>query len=573
MRILLLLVVLPLAWAQFPAVCNTQESIDSKTCCPNNCGTRGTCVSIREKVMDTWPSSNPIVKMVCEDRTPQDVRCQWPTRVFEMVCRCNTGWGGYDCSQCDFGFINVNGNCVNDTKQLLIRKNFKTLTLEKRKEYIKVLSESKNEAENDMEWAVVVHEPNETGGSFILQNVATYDMFVAVHFLAVREQLCPDNMIDFAHRKPAFLTWHRYYLLIVERELQRIARRMNITNFTLAYWDWTLMDTNVFAPELFGTPEYRNEPENVVGNLFDSNNWPIIYDRHYDAYKMRANGMEIDKNKCDSIRSLRDVVVNRAENLPLQRGFIQDVTGRVKPFLPKDNSIMMALTATNYAGDDGFNRRLEGFVDLCAGENPPCTFFKEGVKTINNLHNAVHIYLGGHMRVVPSASNEPIFFLHHANIDRIFERWLQKLNRPLDYESENDNHPGHRANDTLVPFFPLKTNADMYKISSELGFRYDSMPWEVDGTDPEVCMDPGLMADVCNKGGTSPDTGGGTSTTSSGGGGTSTTSSGGGGTSTTSSGGGGTSSPDAGSSNFHIPFHLILIAGASVLMVLKLFSM
>ena len=50
MRILLLLVALPLAWAQFPAVCNTQDSLSTKTCCPNNCGTTGTCVSIRKVV-------------------------------------------------------------------------------------------------------------------------------------------------------------------------------------------------------------------------------------------------------------------------------------------------------------------------------------------------------------------------------------------------------------------------------------------------------------------------------------------------------------------------------------------
>ena len=505
------------------------------------------CVSIREEVMDTWPSSNPIVKMVCEDMTRQDVRCQWPTRVFEMVCRCYTGWGGYDCSQCDFGFINVNGNCVNDTKQLLIRKNFKTLTLEKRKEYIEVLNESKNEAENDMEWAVVIHEPNETGGSFILQNVATYDMFVALHFLAVREQLCPENMIDFAHGSRAFLTWHRYYLLIVERELQRIARRMNITDFTLAYWDWTPMDTNVFAQDLFGTPpEYRNEPENVVGNLFDSNNWPIIYDRHYDAYQMKVKKIENDQTSCKFVRTLRDIKTNRAENLRLQRGFIADVnsaTIRI-PFLPKDDSIMMALAATKYAGDDGFNDRLEGFVDLCTHETPKCTFYTDvKKKTVNNLHNAVHIYLGGHMRVVPSASNEPIFFLHHANIDRIFEAWLRKFNgnRPL-YTTISGDHPGRNPGDYLVPLFPLKTHAHMYTISSELGFSYDDMTWEVASTEFTMCTTPVLMSDECNKGRTSPNP---TSTPM----------------------------PDAGSSDFRVPFHLILIAGASVLMVLKAFGM
>ena len=44
-------------------------------------------------------------------------------------------------------------------------------------------------------------------------------------------------------------------------------------------------------------------------------------------------------------------------------------------------------------------------------------------------------------------------------------------------------------------------------------------------------------------------------------------------TDTHDSGGGPTSSPDAGSSDFHVSLYPILIAGASVLMALKLFGM
>ena len=53
-------------------------------------------------------------------------------------------------------------------------------------------------------------------------------------------------------------------------------------------------------------------------------------------------------------------------------------------------------------------------------------------------------------------------------------------------------------------------------------------------------------------------------------GGNSTHDSGGGGTSSPDAG---SSSPDAGSSDFHVSLYPILIAGASVLMVLKLFGM
>ena len=576
MRVLLLLVALPLAWAQFPAVCNTQESIDSKTCCPNNCNSRGICKDISKKVMDTWPSSNPIVSIVCDNMMPQDVRCQWPIRVFNKVCSCNETWGGYDCSQCDFGYINVGGDCVKNTNQLLMRKNFKTLTMQQQEEYISVLKASKNEDEQDMEWAVVVGEPNDTSNLFTLQNVSTYDMFVLHHFLAAREKdnnmckrkiFCPNGVeIDFAHEGPTFLTWHRYYLLIVERELRRVAERIGVSNFNLVYWDWTPQDTSLFSNELFGTPEYSDTPVDVTGSLFDT--WPVLYDEHYRAY-LAEKGLGGNKPTCDVVRALRNVKEDRKENYHLERGKICDEN----QFLPNDGSIRMALTATSYVDDDddGFRDRLEGFRELCAGENPVC--ISGGGN--NNLHNAVHIYLSGHMRDVSTASNDPIFFLHHANIDRIFEAWLRKLNdNQLVYEPSSAEHPGHNRGDYLVPFFPLKTNADMYKISSELGFSYDSLPSDMNSIAPGQCPASG----TCRKGGYTPPNSQPRACPQramcpqNGGGGGTSSPSGGGGTSSP-SGGGGTSSPDAGSSDFHVPFHLILIAGASVLMALKLSGM
>ena len=77
------------------------------------------------------------------------------------------------------------------------------------------------------------------------------------------------------------------------------------------------------------------------------------------------------------------------------------------------------------------------------------------------------------MRVVSSASNDPVFFLHHANVDRIFELWLLGMGANAKYMPTNRiAHPGHNARDYLVPLFPLKTNEDMYKRSSEFGYSY-----------------------------------------------------------------------------------------------------
>jgi Common central domain of tyrosinase len=39
-------------------------------------------------------------------------------------------------------------------------------------------------------------------------------------------------------------------------------------------------------------------------------------------------------------------------------------------------------------------------------------------------HGAVHVLIGGRMGSVPTAANDPIFWMHHCNIDRIWEAWL-----------------------------------------------------------------------------------------------------------------------------------------------------
>ena len=572
MRVLLLLTVLPLAWAQFPAACNNDEDLNNKRCCPDNCGSHGTCTNIATNfsIETSWNTAKgTIVDLVC-DMKPQDVRCQWPTRVFDQACVCDKGWGGYDCSECDFGYVpNGDGTqCDENTNQLLVRRNFRTLTEQQKNDYIMVFNEAKNEAESNKKWAVVIEEPNDSGGKFKLQNVATYDMFVVHHFLAARDKdnkacKCEQGVeIDFAHEGPTFLTWHRYYLLIVERELRRVAKRIGVNNFNLAYWDWTPEDTSLFSNERFGTPEYMSTQVDVTGTLF--NEWPVLFHGHYLEYVLQRTFGRVTSD-CTTVRAVRNIDEDRKPDNRLRRGSICAES----PFLPSGDSISMALIATKYADNnqpqDGFNTRMEGFAELCAGNSPTCIAGGGN----NNLHNAVHIYLSGHMRDVATASNDPIFFLHHANIDRIFEAWLRKFNGNLpDYLPMNTpaQHPGHSYDDILVPFFPLKTNRDMYTTSTQLGFTYDEVPNIDTGVTAEMCNN-----NTCTKGGyypspspslmcfddlNCPDNPTGNP-------------------SNNPSNNPSRNPPTENSeiSNFRVPLHLIVTAGTFVLMVLNIFGM
>jgi hypothetical protein len=42
---------------------------------------------------------------------------------------------------------------------------------------------------------------------------------------------------------------------------------------------------------------------------------------------------------------------------------------------------------------------------------------------INGVHGSVHVRVGGDMGSVPTAGFDPIFYLHHANVDRLWAAW------------------------------------------------------------------------------------------------------------------------------------------------------
>ena len=515
--LLFALFVLPLAWTQFPAVCNTQDSLSTKTCCPDNCGSRGTCASIHEEVERSWDSANETIVAWLRGMPgwPQDVRYQWPLKIFESVCSCDEGWGGYDCSSCDFGFIaNEGGECVKrNTDQLLVRRNFIDLSQQERFDLIKLIEVSKNEEKK--EWATITSVPEEANGYYNLQNVSTYDMMVFTHQFTAREKddlSCPPvvipndtfetsyfvNHILFGHLGSTFLPWHRYFLMKYESELRRIGERMGIDNFTLPYWDWTPTSSClVFTHELFGTPEYSDVLVDVIGTLYENGKWPMVCDLMYWSRSRLVDQTKLlNLSECAKVRTLYDTEGDRRGNRPLQRGAWKDELRNLR--LPDYKMIAMTLTPDQFDGPYGFSRRLEGRIEQCAGETVKCTFDAGGGI---NMHGLVHDYLGGPMSIGGPAANDPVFYLHHTNVDRIFERWLQKYNgTPPSYQPIEGGPPGYNLNDYLVPTFPLRKNADFYKESKELGYMYDDLPWSIPSTDYQI----GCPSEQCDKGGYPP---------------------------------------------------------------------
>jgi tyrosinase len=86
---------------------------------------------------------------------------------------------------------------------------------------------------------------------------------------------------------------------------------------------------------------------------------------------------------------------------------------------------------------------------------------------VNGVHGSVHVRTGGDMGSVPTAAYDPIFFLHHANIDRLWADWQAAHPGAL---------PAVEAGFELQPFprpysNQWQTGADV-ESTVALGYRY-----------------------------------------------------------------------------------------------------
>jgi hypothetical protein len=168
--------------------------------------------------------------------------------------------------------------------------------------------------------------------------------------------------VDFCpHSNWYFLPWHRAYLISFER----ICRQMlNDPNFMLPYWDWTEMRE---LPPAFREAAINGKPNPLFAPGRQSNS----------ALTPEA----IDAVSSDSILGI--MAETHFENF-----------GSTRPV--GQNSLDQ-------------QRWLQTAGTMTPLENGP--------------HGTVHVAIGGAMNSMSSPS-DPIFFLHHCNLDRLWARWI-----------------------------------------------------------------------------------------------------------------------------------------------------
>jgi tyrosinase len=263
-------------------------------------------------------------------------------------------------------------------------------------------------------------------------SVSLYDLFVIWHYRTMHRLVPPSNKDQryAAHASPLFLPWHRIMLLAFEYNLQ-VA--LGDARFALPYWDW-VADGSTASPLWSNKSDFLGTGSG--GGLYYDPNLPGQY----------AVTLYEDPDDPDL----------KLGQIP-PRGVLRELGQQDQ--LPNTSAVETAAKATKFDApryirdSTGFRHNLEV-----------------------NLHNHVHNWVGGHRGDMgPSSSpNDPVFFLHHCNVDRIWEAWMQANTRtyqPNMSESERD-YGGLRIDDELPMspgYIPIRATLDMTHV-----FRYDN---------------------------------------------------------------------------------------------------
>ncbi|HET9392224.1 MAG TPA: tyrosinase family protein [Candidatus Rubrimentiphilum sp.] len=94
-------------------------------------------------------------------------------------------------------------------------------------------------------------------------------------------------------------------------------------------------------------------------------------------------------------------------------------------------------------------------------------------------HGDVHVDIGGWMGDVPTAAQDPIFYLHHSNIDRLWNLWLAQGGGRTDPLADNP------WKNTIWTFFDENgatvhmTSCDVLRAALQLNYRYEGEPAQV----------------------------------------------------------------------------------------------
>ncbi|KAL5621035.1 hypothetical protein FOBRF1_004281 [Fusarium oxysporum] len=263
-----------------------------------------------------------------------------------------------------------------------VRRDWKALSKKERKAYINAV-------------LCLRKKPSKADPSFAPGARTRYDDFVAVHI----------NQTRTIHATGNFFTWHRYYTWAYEKALRDECGYKG----TQPYWNW------------FETGDFATNP------LFDGSETSMSGDGEFFKHNGSVSGTGLiflpsgNGGGCIKKGPFAGATANLGPPSPGMDGM--EATATPLEYNPRclrrdlsRYTIDKWMTLPNLynvtLGDA--SRSIQIMQDEFQGRFPD---------RFLGLHGAGHFAIGGDSSDLYSSSNEPVFFLHHAMVDRVYWIW------------------------------------------------------------------------------------------------------------------------------------------------------
>lgn len=234
------------------------------------------------------------------------------------------------------------------------------------------------------------------------------------------------------HGRTSFHPWHRVFLLHLEREMQQI-----FPEVTIPYWKFDKKADKVFTPSFIGLTNEKTYQGDELGYTEEST------------------------PRFDHLNPLYTYVSHVFWGGPLRRAY-------------RDKN--PAEEASGYVSSED---------EIIHGVDTSKSFWRWSRHEEMKSHNQAHYTFTGHVVDIGKDPVDPLFFMMHGNVDRLWARWQWEYNRfngdeikTYPFQGKYDSVRGEDWEETS------EKNADGYYDvgDSDLGnFAEDTLwPWDLD---------------------------------------------------------------------------------------------
>ena len=258
------------------------------------------------------------------------------------------------------------------------------------------------------------------------QQISLFDQFEAIHLGCLSVTVPSGFIVNMSHQGPAFLPWHREFLLRFEKALVA-----NGSTIGLPYWDWTDhkgTSSKLFVDEFLGARDgpitrgyFAYDAPGTQGNTFPVPAW---WPAGLVGWRIKES---LSHNFGTTLRRRLDT---------------RSLT------VPEDISPLMGISVYH---DPGTVMEVDP-IDGSPSPNP--RGFWNRLEAGRRLHDFGHGWVGGHMEHPFTSPNDLIFFFHHCNIDRLWAEWQDNGHAGIPFYPgrASGEDEGHKLNDAMWPW-------------------------------------------------------------------------------------------------------------------------